>query len=329
MEVNGPAADPLYVRRIAVTVAVAVFAGLLSFAAPAAADDPAFVDWTSLLPGLTTSYEPSSANDCATGRSSCVKSTIREMQRRFDPMAQACDPNAVFALAYLRTTQTYEWARDQQGFFDDTAFVNHEDAVFARYYFDAYDDWAAGRRAEVPPSWLIALDAGAGHRVNGVGNLFLGMNAHVNRDLAFVLADIGLVAPDGSSRKADHDKVNQFLNAVLDPLLAEEAARFDPATDDFRDPLLLGYTSMFQMLAAWRETTWRNAERLVTAPTPEARAQVAQSIEDYAAGVATTIRLATSYAWPLSSSASRDAFCSTHKGAAAPIAYAFGMPTAW
>ena len=96
MEVNSPAADPLYVRRIAVTVAVAVFAGLLSFAAPAAADDPAFVDWTSLLPGLTTSYEPSSANDCAAGRSSCVKSTIREMQRRFDPMAQACDPNATF-----------------------------------------------------------------------------------------------------------------------------------------------------------------------------------------------------------------------------------------
>jgi hypothetical protein len=315
------------VRRIAVLVAAALCAGLLSLAAPAAADEPLFVDWTSLLPSLTTAYTPSSANDCSAGRSGCVKATIREMERRFDPLARACDPNAVFALAYLRTTQTYEWARDQDGFFDDTAFVNHEDAVFARYYFDAYDDWAAGRRSQVPPSWLVALDAGAGHQVNGVGGLFLGMNAHVNRDLPFVLADIGLVKPDGSSRKPDHDKVNQFLNAVLDPLLAEEAARFDPATDDFRDPLLLGYTTMFQLLAAWRETAWRNAERLVSAPTPAARAQVAQSIEDYAAGTATAIKLATSYVWPLSTSASRDAFCATHKGAAAPIAYAFGMPS--
>ncbi|MCU1487144.1 MAG: hypothetical protein JWN67_3890 [Actinomycetia bacterium] len=329
MEINGPRADDPGVRSIALAVAAALVAGLLALAAPAHADEPLFVDWTSLLPSLTNTYEPSSANDCSAGRSSCVGKTIREMQRRFDPLAHACNPNAVFALAYLRTTQTYEWARDQQGFFDDTPFVNHEDAVFARYYFDAYDDWAAGRRGEVPQAWLTALDAGAGHQVSGVGGLFLGMSAHVNRDLPYVLADIGLTYPDGSSRKADHDKVNQFLNAVLDPLLAEEAARFDPAVDDAHDPLLLGYTTMFQLLAVWREAAWRNAERLVSAPTPAARAQVAQSIEDYAAGMATTIKLATSYVWPLTTSASQDAYCSTHKSASAPIAYAFGMPSPW
>jgi len=94
--------------------------------------------------------------------------------------------------------------------------------------------------------------------------VFLGMNAHVNRDLPFVLASIGLTFPDGTSRKADHDKVNQFLNDVLDPLLAEEVARFDASPDDARAPTLLGYTSSFQMLAAWRETAWRNAERSST-----------------------------------------------------------------
>jgi hypothetical protein len=329
MEANARRADDLHVRTIALAVAAALLAGVLAMATPAQADEPPFVDWTSLLPSLTTTYQPSSANDCSAGRPSCVRSTIREMERRFDPLAQACNPNAVFALAYLRTTQTYEWARDQQGFFEDTPFVNHEDAVFARYYFEAYDDWAAGRRSEVPQAWLTAFDAGAGHQVSGVGGLFLGMSAHVNRDLPFVLADIGLVAPDGSSRKPDHDKVNQFLNAVLDPLLAEEAARFDPATDDFRDPLLLGYTTMFQMLAAWREMAWRNAERLVSAPTPEARALVAQSIEDDAAATASAIKLATSYVWPFSTSASSDAFCAAHKGAAAPIPYAFGVPSPW
>jgi len=139
----------------------------------------------------------------------------------------------------------------------------------------------------------------------------------------------GLTFPDGTSRKVDHDKVNQFLNAVLDPLLAEEAARFDPATDDARDPLLLGYTSTFQLLAAWRETAWRNAERLVDAPDASSRAQVAQSIEDYAELVGQSLKVAGSYVPPLTTSASRDAYCSAHNGAAAPISYPFGTPSAW
>jgi hypothetical protein len=329
MVANGRPIDHPEVRSIALAITAALLAGLLALAAPAHADEAPFVEWTTLLPGMTDTYQPSSANDCAAGRSSCVRSTIREMQRRFAPIGKACDPNAVFALAYLRTTQTYEWARDQAGFFEDTPFVNHEDAVFARYYFEAYDDWAAGRRSEVTAAWLTAFDSARGHSVSGTGNLFLGMSAHVNRDLPFVLADIGLNHPDGSSRNADHDQVNKFLNAVLDPLLGEEAARFDPATDDARDPTLLGYTTTFQMLAAWRETAWRNAERLVSAPTPAARAQVAQSIEDYAAGVATVLKAATAYAPPFTTSAATDTWCRAHNGAAAPIAYSFGTPTPW
>jgi hypothetical protein len=318
-------------RLLAVSMLIAVLAAgtQLGGISGASADVPIFADWTSLLPSLTDGYDPTSANDCVSGKPSCLDKTIREMQRRFAPLGQACAHNAVFALAYLRTTQTYGWARDQAGYFADTPFVNHEDAVFAKYYFDAYDDWAAGRRGDVPQAWLMSFDAAAARRVSGSGNVFLGMNAHVNRDLPFVLAAIGLTFPDGTSRKADHDKVNQFLNAVIDPLLAEEAARFDPTVDDARDPLLLGYTTTFQMLAAWRETAWRNAERLVNAPDAAARAQVAQSIESYAAGVAQTLILAEGYLPPLTTTAARDSFCSTHKGAIAPIAYTFGTPSAW
>ena len=64
------------------------------------------------------------------------------------------------------------------------------------------------------------------------GDLLLGMNAHVNRDLPFALYSIGLVTPKGSSRKPDHDKVNVFLNSVVEPLFEEAAARYDPTVDD-------------------------------------------------------------------------------------------------
>jgi hypothetical protein len=102
--------------------------------------------------------------------------------------------------------------------------------------------------------------------VTGSGDLLLGISAHVNRDLPFVLASIGLVAPDGTSRKADHDRINVMLNKVQEPLLAEQAARFDPDMAVPATPYGLGYTGLMQTLMVWREAAWRSAERLVAAP---------------------------------------------------------------
>lgn len=318
------------VALMALLVASASLVGLLAAApTPAAADDPLFVDWTSLLSSWSDAYDPNSANDCVAGRSNCVDITIREMQRRFAGLGQACDHNAVFALAYLRTTQTYEWARNQPVFFNDTPWVNHEDAVFARYYFDAYDSWAKGNRSAVPQAWLMALDAAQNKTTTGAGDLLLGMNAHVNRDLPYVLASISITYPDGTTRKPDHDAVNQFLNAVVQPLILEEAQRFDPTIPNLTTPYGAGWTGFFQMLAAWRETAWRNAEALTNATTDADRALVAQQIEDYAASQAAGIIAGNAYVPPLTTTSSRDAYCSAHAGDAAPMAYAFGMPSPW
>ncbi|HEV3226180.1 MAG TPA: hypothetical protein VGZ52_05080, partial [Acidimicrobiales bacterium] len=59
------------------------------------------------------------------------------------------------------------------------------------------------------------------------------------------------------------------------------------------------------------------------------RAQVAQSIEDYATGVAQMLVMSEAYAPPLTTSATRDNYCAANNGAAAPISYAFGTPTPW
>jgi Family of unknown function (DUF5995) len=272
----------------------------------ARADDPPYIGWTQLLPGLTAQYDPSSENDCTAGRARCIDALIREMSRRFEPLASSCDHDSIFSLAYLRTTEEFQRATEEPGFFEDTPFVRHEAAVFARYYFDAFDAWHAGR--SVPRAWAIAFDAAADRAVSSFGNLALGMNAHIQRDLPFVLAGIGLVAPDGSSRKTDHDRVNRFLNRVTDDLYAEIARRFDPTIDDSDVPGTADDVLAFQLIPAWRETAWRNAELLATAETPAARALVAASIESAAATEATSIRLATSYGL-LGSSAARDAYC--------------------
>jgi hypothetical protein len=251
------------------------------------------------------------------------------MLRRFEPLGRSCHHNAIFSLSYLRTTQTYQWAALQTGFFADPAWLNHYDAVFAKYYFRAYDTYAAGDRSHVPQAWLVAFDASANRQVTGSGDLLLGMNAHVNRDLPFVLASIGLIAPNGTNRKADHDKVNQFLNLVTQPLLAEADVRFDPDMESLRTPFGVGYVGLFQTLVVWREEAWRQAERLVSALTPLDRGLIEQEIELAAAAEAQTLATANAYLPPLSSTASRDAYCAAHNTQGPPMAYAFGTPPAY
>ena len=284
--------------------------------APAAAlgDDAPYLGWSEVLPGLTTTqFDPSSENDCVAGRTRCVDAVIREMRRRFDPLAASCDHDSIFSLAYLRTTEEYRRTIEDPDFFDDTPFVNHEDVVFARLYFDAYDAWHSGRRQEVPGAWAIAFKAAADRAVSAQGDLSLGINAHVQRDLPFALAAIGIVKPDGTSRKPDHDRVNQILNRVSDDLYAEIARRFDPTIDDANLPGTLDDAGVFQIIPTWREIAWRNAERLVNARTPEERAQVADSIERYAASQAMLLAQANAYP-PLRDSSARDAYCALHHG---------------
>ena len=141
--------------------------------------------------------------------------------------------------------------------------------MFARYYFEAYDNWDAGRRDAVPPAWAIAFRAADARAVSAAGNIALGINAHVQRDLPFVLAAIGMVKPDGSSRKPDHDRVDEFLNRVADELYPEIARRFDPTVDDSELPGTADNFAEFQIIPTWREIAWRNAERLVAAPSAQ------------------------------------------------------------
>ena len=280
---------------------------------PASAEDPPFVGWSAALPGFTWTYQPDSSDDCVAGRIACVDKAIKEMTRRLDPLAASCAHSAVFGLAYLRTTQVYRRTSQTPGFYQDPGYVNHEDATFAALYFSAYDNWSAGRLSLVPPAWRIAFQAGADRQVSGAGDLLLGMNAHVNRDLPFTLAAIGLTAPDGSSRKPDHDKIDDMLNQVVEPLMAEEGSRFDPQIE-LRTPYGVGYGGLMQLLIAWRESAWRQAEQLVSAPDDATRQRVAGSIEAQAAANARAIVAATSYLPPVTSTKSRDGFCAGQVG---------------
>jgi len=236
--------------------------------------------------------EISDSRACRDGTIRCVDSVIKEMERRFESLADECDHDAVFALTYLRTTEVYRETALTLGY-DDVSSVTREDALFADYYFRAYDDYHTGERG-VPPAWQIAFDAAKARRLPAQGNAFLGISAHIQRDLPFVLYD--LYAQGHPVSYEDHTLVNEFLAQV--DVAPEIIARFDPTYPPGGD---------ISLIVAWREAAFRNFERLRDANDAE-RIVIGAEI-DYAAAVAAAAILdGLSYPEGQNSSA-RDAYC--------------------
>jgi hypothetical protein len=314
-----------HARLLVGGLVTAVVTGLFSSAGVSAAhaDLLPYTAWSSYLPGWSDQYVPASGNDCAAGRNNCLNASLKELGKIASDTSNTCSHNAIFSLAYLRMTQIYGRSRVIPGYYLDVPFANHQDAVFAKYYTDAYYNYKNGNLGAVPQAWKIAFDAAKNKTATGNGDLLLGMNAHINRDLPFVIAAVGTAGADGTSKKPDFDKVEEWLYGATAPLIAEAAARFDPTIDDTQDQFALGNWTLFQLVSMWRENAWRNAEALLNAPDAAARAQVAAQIESYATSTAQGILLSNSYTWPLSTTTSRDAFCSVHNNDAAPMPYPF------
>ena len=119
----------------------------------------------------------------------CVDTEIRRLrnaQRRL-----RCDHRAVFATTYLQLTRTLRATlRSRPHFFRWPRYLYTEDALFADVYFNTLRDAERGR--PVPPAWQIAFDTARSGQVNAGQDMLLGINAHVQNDMPFVIAALGL-----------------------------------------------------------------------------------------------------------------------------------------
>lgn len=232
---------------------------------------------------------------CQAGNIQCVHHVIQKMKQRYRALAKDCDHDAIFALVYLRTTEKYQETALTLGY-DDVASVTREDSVFADYYFRAYDAYHEG--AAVPPVWQIAFDAAEDRTVSVAGDAFLGINAHIQRDLAFTLYDI--YAGGNPVSKHDHDLVNVFLAQV--DVAEEIIQKYDPDYPTAGDP---------NLIPAWREQAWQNFVALRDAPDGAARAMVAAQIEAVAAAYAQ--QFAQIFAISSVAADARDAYCQANR----------------
>ncbi len=261
--------------------------------------------WSQIMKTFKPGWDPNSANVCVRGDISCVEAVVAEMKRRNKPLMDGCDHNAVFSLLYLRTTEEYlRTVKSNPNYFSNTPFVNHEDALFALYYFRAFDAYKAGNMSKVPSAWRIAFDSAQDGSTTGGGDLLLGVSAHINRDLPFALDAIA--APKQPNGKADHDKVNKILQRVQIKAIEEAARRLDPTIDDTQvEGTRLDDDGFLQIVKNWREEAWQNAVLLSKEET-----LTTNKIETSAATQAST--LATANRTDETGREQRDSYCAIH-----------------
>jgi hypothetical protein len=272
-----------------VLVAAVCACATLAAAATATAAEPANVNWPTFLPAMPSSnaVQPGRVPNCRKPTMRCIDTEVRRMraaQRSF-----GCDHRGVFATTYLELTlQLRDTLRRRPHFFNDARYLYTEDALFADIYFNTVKRYQQGK--PVDPAWQIAFDIARNSDVNAAQDMLLGINAHVQNDMPFVLAALGQRTRSGATRKPDHDKMNEILDAAYNRVVDQIRDRYDPLMSTTNPPWTSGDdVAGMELVKQWREQVWRNAERLLAAKTPQDRQQVADQIHQYAAGWARSI----------------------------------------
>lgn len=186
------------------------------------------------------------------------------------------DRRALFADAYGRMTQATLAAIDD-GAFADGAWVGRLLDRFAEYYFVALEGHEPPSHDghACPAVWHEAFEAGDRDDLHELQVLMLGINAHINHDLAFALADVlwdwPMQPPDVRARRlADHLVVNDVIARLIDSVQAEVVAPRAPvlATVD----RLLGPADEWvfaRLISSWRGHVWSDAQGLMHTQGPD------------------------------------------------------------
>jgi hypothetical protein len=292
--------------------AVVLAIAALASPSPASASQDPNPPWPQLLPPrpLTDSTQPGPVPRCRKATMRCFADTIarmKKLQSRF-----GCDHRAVFATTYLLLTkQMRDTIQRDPRTFKDLKWLIYEDTVFANFYFRVIRAYDRGK--PVPEAWKVAFDTAAEGDANAGQDMLLGINAHVQRDMPFVLATVGLRTRKGKTRKPDHDVVNGILSDAYEPIVSTIGRRYDSfVTMSNASWNPVDDIAGLELVKGWREGVWRNAERLLDAKTAAERRKVTDSIETNAATWANLI--AGGQMGPPGYRAQRDQYCASAAG---------------
>jgi Family of unknown function (DUF5995) len=265
--------------------------------------------WATIEPTLGKTMAVASSNPCQRGTDSCMNAVVGEMTRRID--ALGCSHLTPFAVMYRQVSRDVRTAADADQY-KIPAYVVHLDSVFATYYFHAIDKWRSGDKSAVPQVWRMAFSAAQGQQVSTLGDMLLGMNAHISRDLAFALANVGLKEPGGTA-VPDVVAVNKAIFSSQPQMIAQIKTRYDGSLNLKADvPKNVSLKLVPQIISRWRLEAIQNARDLINARTPADRLEVETQINDVAALRSLLIWKETALKHPVTDNAARNTYCAAH-----------------
>ena len=228
--------------------------------------------------------------DSLEGDFDSVDSVLAGLSRVEELLYARKDRRAVFATAYL--TMTREIGRGVgESVYRDPVWVASYAIAFANLYRSALLHFERGDMARVPKPWRISFETSSSGQNLLLQDLLLGVNAHINNDLALALAAVS-IDPGRDSRRQDHLAVNDAIRRATDAvqdrvgnLYAPVFRLFDRVTGGFDEK-----AANFSIAKA-RLNAWVSAVALVSETGDSERAAVVRSIEDEAAVIARLIRL--------------------------------------
>ncbi|MCC6413715.1 MAG: hypothetical protein IT270_18855 [Saprospiraceae bacterium] len=142
--------------------------------------------------------------------------TIADVLERLDTIVAAESeresPMGYFPAFYCRIAECV-----RQGIrasrFENGARMDRLCVLFSRRYFDAYDNWYAGKPCS--KSWQVAFDASNDDTISVVQHLMLGLNAHLNLDLTIAAAE----TRSGEAifgLRPDFERINDIIAEITD-----------------------------------------------------------------------------------------------------------------
>ena len=163
----------------------------------------------------------------------------------------ADDASGHFPAMYARVTRRIARAAADGKFGDGVGMLEFA-KVFAGWYLEPL----SGRRP-VPGPWLAAWDVGTDRSLLIVQHLLLGMNAHINYDLAQVVVEIADTRGDLVGLRPDFDAVNAVLADTVPDVLRDlgRASRWVNLAANLGGGRLFNFS-----LEAARDQAWRFAE---------------------------------------------------------------------
>lgn len=196
---------------------------------------------------------------------------LQQMQTQIAYWQSCTDRREIFLRCYMMmTSNTLAAIRDAE--FRDPPWVARLLKRFAEYYFEAlhyYDH----RPGDCPEVWRLAHDAAKDEKTWALQHLLLGVNAHINFDLALTVAELLQKEWDdiGEAKRAQRYEDYCQVNAII-------ARTIDAVQDEVLQPAMpvmgvldavMGRVDEFlisRFITQWRDSVWDVALGLMHAP---------------------------------------------------------------